>query len=291
MHPIDGHHLVFVGGLHRSGTSPLYRALGTHPDVSCLANTGVPEDEGQHLQPVYPPAWQFGGAGRFGFYSGARLTEQSRLITETNRNTIFSSWSRYWNLTKPTLVEKSPPNVIRSRFLQAMFPGSSFIFITRHPVPTVLATVKWSKTSLTAAIEHWLVCHRLMIEDINHLDKKLVVKYESMVADPTGHSLLLSEYLNLHNDFNMADIRAGVNDKYFIQWERLKKSASYSRAAIAVLMNKLLYGEGAIPTNYAREIADIESRFEGAINEFGYNFRGMIADMTPHEYNVDLEKA
>ena len=48
------HTYVFVGGLHRSGTSLLARSLEAHPSVSGFRDTGVPEDEGQHLQSVYP---------------------------------------------------------------------------------------------------------------------------------------------------------------------------------------------------------------------------------------------
>jgi len=44
--------IVFVAGLHRSGTSLVHRCLAAHPDVSGFADTGVPEDEGQHLQTV-----------------------------------------------------------------------------------------------------------------------------------------------------------------------------------------------------------------------------------------------
>jgi hypothetical protein len=48
--------LVFVGGLHRSGTTLLGRLIAQHPDVSGFAETGVPADEGQHLLSVYPTA-------------------------------------------------------------------------------------------------------------------------------------------------------------------------------------------------------------------------------------------
>ena len=50
------HRLVFVGGLHRSGTTPLTRCLAAHAQISGFAHTGVEEDEGQHLQTVHPPA-------------------------------------------------------------------------------------------------------------------------------------------------------------------------------------------------------------------------------------------
>ena len=46
---IEGERLVFIGGLHRSGTTPLADALAQHPDISGLSGTGAPHDEGQHL--------------------------------------------------------------------------------------------------------------------------------------------------------------------------------------------------------------------------------------------------
>lgn len=39
---------VFIGGLHRSGTSTITNILGTSNLVSILTDTNVPENEGQH---------------------------------------------------------------------------------------------------------------------------------------------------------------------------------------------------------------------------------------------------
>ena len=55
--------LIFVAGLHRSRTSLLHKVISSHPEVSGFSQTGVPEDEGQHLQSVYKSAKSFGGAG------------------------------------------------------------------------------------------------------------------------------------------------------------------------------------------------------------------------------------
>src|SRR5438105_15342862 len=103
------HQLVFVVGLHRSGTSILARCLAAHPEISGLSNTGVPQDEGQHLQTVFPTAKQLGGFGGLGFNPPARLTGASGLATEESRRRLFDAWSPYWDLSKPVLLEKSPP--------------------------------------------------------------------------------------------------------------------------------------------------------------------------------------
>lgn len=134
------HQFVFLCGLHRSGTSPLFRLMRGHPDISGFANTGVQEDEGQHLQTIFPPALAFGGPGRFGFAGDAHLTETSALVTPENRARLLREWFRYWDVERRCLLEKSPPNLIRTRFLQAMFPNSYFLTITRHPVVVALAS-------------------------------------------------------------------------------------------------------------------------------------------------------
>ena len=189
--------LVFVGGLHRSGSSLLARALATHPEISGLSNTGVVEDEGQFLQSVYPNDAISGGAGRFGFDARAHLTEASPLATPANAERLRREWDAYWPPKGRWCLEKSPANLIRARFLQASFPDAAFIFIMRHPIGVALAVRKWSRVGIYALIHHWVHCHRLFRGDLPQIHRYCILTYEELVASPDNTVRALYHFLDL----------------------------------------------------------------------------------------------
>lgn len=216
---LQQHKFVFIAGLHRSGTTVLADCLKEHPLFSGFADTGFPKDEGQFLQGVFPIARKFGGPGKFGFSPAMHLTECSPLISENNRDKIFHEWSRYWDLSKPVLLEKSPPNILKTRFLQAMFPNSYFIFISRHPVATSYATQKWSKTSIYSLLQHWLVCHKIFAKDRKHLKNLFILKYEDFVKEPDLYLEKIYNFLGIKSHARTVAVQKNVNEKYFDQWQ------------------------------------------------------------------------
>jgi hypothetical protein len=174
---------------------------------------------------VYPPATAYGGPGRFGFHPGAHLTEASDLVTADNRLRLFDEWKAYWDLAKPVLLEKSPPNLIRARFLQELFPNSYFVIVTRHPIAVSYATQKWSYTSLAELIEHWLVCHERFRQDEEHLKRLLVLRYEDFVEQPQTALRKIYSFLNLPNHSNAIEVREDVNEQYLRLWRTGKDGA------------------------------------------------------------------
>ena len=176
---------LFIAGLHKSGTSVLHRLLRAHPDVSGFHDTGVSEDEGQHLQSVFPPALAFGGEGRFALDPRAHLTEQSPLVSEQSRRSILAGWNRHWDLSKAVLVEKSPPNVVRARFLQALFPDSAFVFIVRNPIVTALATQRRRGPGIVDLIRNWTAAYTTMIADLPNVERWALLRYEDLTAAPS----------------------------------------------------------------------------------------------------------
>lgn len=230
---VDGARLVFVGGLHRSGTTPLARVLGAHPGVSGLRDTGVTEDEGQHLQSVYPKAGRYGGPGRFALSPQAHLTEDSPLVTPENAARLVREWLPYWDSSRELLLEKSPPNLVMGRFLQALFPGSALVVVLRHPVVVTLSTVKWRRlasrhwwkhASVADMMGHWFTAHDLLRQDAPHLSRLHVLRYEDLLADPEGELGRIQRFLGLDTPFRADDLRPGHSTQYERRWTAMQGS-------------------------------------------------------------------
>jgi hypothetical protein len=214
---IEGRRLVFIGGLHRSGTSLVHALLREHPEVSGFTDTGVYEDEGQHLQTVFAPAFRHGGPGAFAFDPRSRLTEASPLVTPENRDRLLREWGAYYNLERARLLEKSPPNLVRSRFLQALFPGAAFVFVVRHPVAVALATRKWTRASVTELLLHWHVAHAIMLHDRGNLGRCLVFRYEDLVRSPQVCLDAICDFAGIAK-FVPRQTIADHNAKYLREW-------------------------------------------------------------------------
>jgi len=223
----DPKRLVFVGGLHRSGTTPFAKILDDHPEISGLVDTGVREDEGQHLQRVYPKAKVYGGSGRFAHRPEAHLTEASPLTSPANAQAMLDSWVPFWDTSRTFLVEKSPPNIIMGRFLQAQFPGSALIVVVRHPVAVALSNKKWRRLtstnprkfqSLNQMVEHWLAAHTILADDAPHLDRLLVVHYERLIQSPDDELKRVQSFLGLSQPIDSSKLSRSHSDSYAQRW-------------------------------------------------------------------------
>jgi hypothetical protein len=199
MHNEKGGHYkyVFVCGLQRSGTSVLGRNIARFENCTGFKNTGVLMDEGQFLQDVYPIDGEFGGAGRFGFDPRAHRTEASKLLTPENVAKLRASWHAYWDPSKSICVEKTPANLLMTRFLQAAFPNSYFVVIMRHPVPVSMASQRWkvSVSPIYRLFEHWLHCHKLFEQDKKHLKRVYELRYEDYIENPDKYHQEIAAFI------------------------------------------------------------------------------------------------
>ncbi len=227
--------------------------------MSGFANTGAPSDEGQHLQTIYPTARVFGGPGRFGFDKASFIDDQHPLATLKNSEKLFLEWSNYWDLTKRYLLEQSPPNLVRTRFLQKIFPNSRFIIILRHPIAVAYATMETygnkmgRKFDIPCLIEHSLCCYERFRKDMHFLNMVYVIRYEDFILEPHRHVQVLLEWIGVEPFEFQNNIQTNFNDKYFTLWNLDRHSLS-----------KKLFGGFA---GLSRKLEKLEKR----ANEFGYS--------------------
>jgi Sulfotransferase family len=244
---------VFVCGLPRSGTSVIARNIGRLHNCTGLKDTGVLEDEGQFLQDVYPLAGDCGGDGRFGFDPRMHLTETSDLLTPENVARLHKSWNPYWDRSKTIYLEKTPANLLMTRFLQVAFPNSYFVVIRRHPVPVSIAIQKWKVniTSLYNLFEHWLQCYDLFEQDKMHLKHLYELRYEDYVENPGKYHEEIAAFLGTRvleppeqdkfrlvtkldypsglqvPEMSMEQTSGAYNRKYFDRWSDLLTNSPF----------------------------------------------------------------
>jgi hypothetical protein len=225
-----GWRYVFICGLHRSGTSLLGRNIARMENCTGFKDTGVIEDEGQFLQDVYPTAKVYGGAGKFGFDPRAHLTEISPLLTPGNALKLRQSWERYWDQSKVIRVEKTPGNLLKTRFLQAVFPDSYFIVIRRHPLAVSMANQRWkvSRAPLHNLFDHWLHCHALFEEDKKYLKHVYELRYEDYVRDPDKYHGEIAAFIGTRvRESSMEQVTGLYNERYFNRWSDLLNNSAF----------------------------------------------------------------
>jgi hypothetical protein len=187
LHQVSGRRAaryIFVGGLHRSGTTLIADLIASADGVGAIAGAPVPEQEGVYLQGAIPHDARSGIPGSFAFDPAAHLTEDSSYNRLEVARRMAAEWDPWFPPDAKLRVEKSPVNLLRSRLYQCLFPTAMFVFVVRHPVAVARATAKWSDRSEAERVDHWEHAHALLASDLAHLHNYVIVRYEDLAADP-----------------------------------------------------------------------------------------------------------
>lgn len=174
---------IFIGGAHKSGSTLLGRILSQSANISAFECTGVPMDEGQWLQNVLIQDVHVGEL-LFGLSEESHLTE-SDLIRSGIDSELLSCWKKFWDTNCEYLLEKSPINVLRTRFLQSIFPDSAFLITIRDPRTSYMAAKKtMPHISVKTYFKNWHSIYSTFKEDSKYLKSYAVIHYESLLKNP-----------------------------------------------------------------------------------------------------------
>jgi len=208
--------VILAGGLPRSGTTLLEMFLRAHGRrISTLRFKE--EDhmhEGLKLFKTSSSFRPYGGSKKAyqamcSIDEGSGKLKSHAVRTEVDDVAAFrdESWAAWqtWNFSKPMLMVKDPPNLLRMRFLQAAFQDTHdvfAIFTLMHPLEirsSLWTCAPQSKTRQSIA-ERWLNCHNTWIDDLKTLKNYLVIPYEAWFTHPAETGLAIEHFLHLSGD-------------------------------------------------------------------------------------------
>jgi hypothetical protein len=194
--PIDNTYL-FILSPPFSGSTLLNELLSTSATVS--SNNTLGTREGQQLPKVRKIMWE--------------KEDQFDPAEKYDWNFIKAAWLKYWDRTKPILLEKSPPNLVRARQISDHFQPAYFICMVRDPYALCESQISRNSMAPSVAAElvvKWLFAQRQNIATLNNL---LFFTYEELTINTLAVSKKLSAFLPALSDLDTARVFKAHNFK------------------------------------------------------------------------------
>lgn len=108
---------------------------------------------------------------------------------------IKNVWRQYWDLDKPWLVEKSPPNLIRTKDIVRHFQPVHFLVMVRDPYAHCASLTRRAGWDTTRAAEFSLRCLRWQADNAAVLNNVVRLTYEQFSGEPQSTAAKLQAAL------------------------------------------------------------------------------------------------
>ncbi len=231
---------IFVVGCCNSGTTILWRALKKHNELD------GPETEGQDLQELPLCMRHFLGKKTFRMFAHPTFKYSYHLKENDFEKSVAQRLADlYAEHLEPgkRLIEKSPANLLRTRFLQSVFPDATFVIIVRNGIAVSEGIVRkrWYdperphmaglKTTIEEASLQWHHANRIILQDKIYLKRYIMVKYEDLVKDTNKvlHSILNFCECSI-SDFPIPGFEKNLNAKQIARLSLTEKNAIHKIA-------------------------------------------------------------
>jgi len=187
---------VFLVGCYNSGTTLLAEMLGQHPSISALPTEGhfITDQFVKDYDIGLPRMW----VGREDLFC---LTEDDEGPDPIR---LKKEWAIRLDLSKPLLLEKSPPNSAKTRWLQKHFENAHFIGIIRNPYAVAEGISRKAEPHhlidgwpLDKCAWQWRRSNEVLMNDSKYLKRFMWVSYEGLVTDTVGTMNSITEFLGV----------------------------------------------------------------------------------------------
>ena len=157
------HKYLFILSPPFCGSTLLNQLISTSKNVSCNNNIGTRE--------------------------GQTLPEVRNIMFENNRwdknvslpwKRIKTVWHKYWDLSKPILLDKSTPNIMRVNNIKEFFNPVSFICMVRNPYAQCEGIIRRNGKSAEFAAKFALNCLQYQKTNLESEKNLLFFTYEEL---------------------------------------------------------------------------------------------------------------
>lgn len=244
---------LFILGVNNSGTTLLENLIKRHPLVKSFS------EEGQHLTDALHGALTRGELDRL----WTRRLDLYRLTEMQGADAAVKAqydWAFFLPDKPGVVLEKSPPNTLRSRWLQRYFRPSRFVALVRHPFAVVEGIRRRTNCTAEAAAKHWTTANECLLEDEGKLERRLLFHYEAFCEQPRAHLERLERFLGLGTPFDRSilegqfNVHNADNKPQTLQNMNAKSVARLSetdKSTILQVAEKVMARLGYDETNYA----------------------------------------
>ena len=190
----DGAYWLFILGVNNSGTTILSRILETHPEIRTLPA------EGQQLTNAFPRPDLLGverlWSSRMDIFRWDE-DHDPRPALQAKKD-----WGNLYSKKTGIRLEESPPNTVRSLWLQKNFPPSRFLSIIRSPYAVCEGIRRRKNYTIHQAAQHWATANTCLLGDLRYIKDSLLIKYEDLVDDPKQCLTRIEGFLGLKAPFD-----------------------------------------------------------------------------------------
>tara|TARA_B100001971_G_C18157679_1_gene519523 strand:- start:30 stop:857 length:828 start_codon:yes stop_codon:yes gene_type:complete len=168
------------------GSTLLSQLLSTSKNVSCNNNLGT--REGQLLPGV-----------RHFMFQKNRWNERVKYPWDK----VKKVWLKYWDLSKPVLLDKSIPNIMRVSEIKKEFENINFICMVRNPYAQVEGVMRRNDESAKNAAIFSLKCLQYQRQNIKNKESSLFISYEQLTENPEKTKRKIIAFLPELSDIKM----------------------------------------------------------------------------------------
>jgi hypothetical protein len=191
---------IFIVGCYNSGTTLLHELLALHPSIGSMPR------EGQNYtdELLLPKSL---GLPRLWAIEPERFYLNEQKGHKINVNRLKRQWGAHFNdVTRAVLMERSPTNSGRTRWLQKHFNNAHFIGIVRNGYAVAEGIHRKEGHSLEIAAQQWVRSNEIMLQDFEFLKNKKLIRYESLTESTSDVLIDLFQFIGLTlPDFDVAN--------------------------------------------------------------------------------------